>query len=77
MEPDHTTNQEDKKGTVIVLRMSAEDAERAMQAFKDGKLAELGITALDIAPEAESLGKWTQSQRAIEVKTSQDLLPPK
>ena len=36
--------------TKITLEMSAEDAERLVQAFNDGKLADLGVIAIEEGP---------------------------
>lgn len=38
--------------TKITLEMSAEDAERFVQAYNDGKLADLGVLSVDVPAEA-------------------------
>ena len=39
--------------TKLTLQMSAEDAERLIQAFNDGKLAELGVLSVEVLSEAQ------------------------
>ena len=59
----------------LTLSMNQDDAERLMQAFKDGKLAELGV--LDIKfPEAIEK-KWTGTESQRRDKPKQDDVPPR
>lgn len=61
----------------VTLSMSPEDAQRLLQAFKDGKLAELGVTDAILAesgPFTGSQKKWTGAETDRHPK--QDDLPP-
>lgn len=58
----------------LTLSMHEEDAEKLMQAFKDGKLAELGV--LDIKfPEALEK-KWTGTESQRRDRPKQNDVPP-
>lgn len=39
--------------TKLTLEMSAEDAERFVQAYNDGKLADLGVLSVEVPTEAQ------------------------
>lgn len=39
--------------TIITVEMNANDVEKLMQAFKDGKLADLGVIDIDVPTEAQ------------------------
>ncbi|MBR9804500.1 hypothetical protein GYB59_23650, partial [bacterium] len=53
--------------TIITVEMNANDVEKLMQAFKDGKLADLGVIDIDVPTEAQG----THSDR---VKASSPLI---
>lgn len=66
----------------LTLRMSPEDAERFLQALKDGKLTHLGISRVEVASEKpKNLEVPTEHCAQIETNTvessKQENVPPR
>ena len=53
--------------TVIEIKVTEEDAKKLLQAFQDGKLAELGVVS--VAPIETQEKRWTESNRVSNDKS--------
>lgn len=64
---------------IITASLSVRDAQRIKQAFKEGRLKDLGITEINFSPELPDQGKkkWTEQAKLNRPKRNDDEAPPR